>query len=277
MEDTFPRLMLEHARHRPQAPALREKEYGIWQTLTWQQLAELVRALAAGLHAAGLRRGQHLVVIGENRPRLYASMLAAQAIRLEPGTTTRQTLTMAPATIVSGIALNAQGRPAAGRRVILKTPGDIDTNQTLAQVITGPDGRLRPAGTLPALARAGGEWPAGCVGDAALQTRLQSLQLLATRLRQALAEPVLPPRALALRADLDGEALQLQADFADLRASGLLRWRDGEARATDYLDAWLAHLALCATAPAGVALRTRWLGADGAPIELHARGFDHFQ
>lgn len=118
-------------------------------------------------------------------------------------------------------------------------------------------------GTLPALARAGGEWPAGCVGDAALQTRLQSLQLLATRLRQALAEPVLPPRALALRADLDGEALQLQADFADLRASGLLRWRDGEARATDYLDAWLAHLALCATAPAGVALRTRWLGADG--------------
>lgn len=84
MEDTFPRLMLEHARHRPQAPALREKEYGIWQTLTWQQLAELVRALAAGLHAAGLRRGQHLVVIGENRPRLYASMLAAQAIGAIP-------------------------------------------------------------------------------------------------------------------------------------------------------------------------------------------------
>lgn len=84
MEDTFPRLMLEHARQRPQAPALREKEYGIWQTLTWQQLAELVRALAAGLHAAGLRRGQHLVVIGENRPRLYASMLAAQAIGAIP-------------------------------------------------------------------------------------------------------------------------------------------------------------------------------------------------
>ena len=73
--------------------------------------------------------------------RAEAPGLAAQAIRLEPGTTTRQTLTMAPATIVSGIALNAQGRPAAGRRVILKTPGDIDTNQTLAQVITGPDGR----------------------------------------------------------------------------------------------------------------------------------------
>ena len=84
MENTFPRLMLEHARQRPQAPALREKEYGIWQTLTWQQLADLVRALAAGLHAAGLRRGQHLVVIGENRPRLYASMLAAQSLGAVP-------------------------------------------------------------------------------------------------------------------------------------------------------------------------------------------------
>ena len=84
MEDTFPRLMLGHARQRPTAPALREKEYGIWQTLTWQQLADMVRALAAGLHAAGLRRGQHLVVIGENRPRLYASMLAAQSIGAVP-------------------------------------------------------------------------------------------------------------------------------------------------------------------------------------------------
>ena len=84
MENTFPRLMLEHALQRPQAPALREKEYGIWQTLTWQQLADLVRALAAGLHAAGLRRGQHLVVIGENRPRLYASMLAAQSLGAVP-------------------------------------------------------------------------------------------------------------------------------------------------------------------------------------------------
>ena len=80
MRTTFPRLLLEHAQRRPQAPALREKEYGIWQTLTWAQLAELVKSLAAGLAAAGLRRGQHLVVVGENRPRLYASMLAAQSL-----------------------------------------------------------------------------------------------------------------------------------------------------------------------------------------------------
>ena len=43
---TFPRLMLEHAAQRPDAPALREKEFGIWQTLSWSQLAALVRQLA---------------------------------------------------------------------------------------------------------------------------------------------------------------------------------------------------------------------------------------
>jgi long-chain acyl-CoA synthetase len=81
---TFPRLLLEHAAQRPDAPALREKEYGIWQTLTWQQLAYLVRDLSAGLALAGLKRGQHIVVVGENRPRLYASMLAAQSLGAIP-------------------------------------------------------------------------------------------------------------------------------------------------------------------------------------------------
>lgn len=76
--------MLDHAARRPTAPALREKEFGIWQTLSWGALAELVRALAGGLSDAGLKRGEHLVVIGENRPRLYASMLAAQSLGAIP-------------------------------------------------------------------------------------------------------------------------------------------------------------------------------------------------
>lgn len=84
VEQTFPRCLLAHARQRPHAPALREKELGIWQTLDWAALAALVRQLAHGLAAAGLARGQHLVVIGENRPRLYASMLAAQSLGAIP-------------------------------------------------------------------------------------------------------------------------------------------------------------------------------------------------
>jgi long-chain acyl-CoA synthetase len=84
VQTTFPRLLLDHARQRPAAPALREKEYGIWQSTGWARLAELVRALAAGLAHAGLARGGHIVVVGENRPRLYASMLAAQSLGAVP-------------------------------------------------------------------------------------------------------------------------------------------------------------------------------------------------
>ncbi|MEJ6006560.1 AMP-binding protein [Paucibacter sp. AS339] len=84
MATTFPRLLLEHAAQRPHAAALREKEYGIWQTLSWSQLATLVREMAHGFAAAGLRRGDHIVVVGENRPRLSAAMLAAQSLGAIP-------------------------------------------------------------------------------------------------------------------------------------------------------------------------------------------------
>ena len=84
MDTTFPRLMLEHAARRPLATALREKEYGIWQSLTWSALAQMVKTLACGLHQAGLQRGEHVIVVGANRPRLYASMLAAQSLGAIP-------------------------------------------------------------------------------------------------------------------------------------------------------------------------------------------------
>jgi long-chain acyl-CoA synthetase len=79
-QDTFPRLLLHHAKVRPQRPAIREKDLGIWQAWTWAQVLEQVRALACGLAAQGFRRGDHLAVIGANRPRLYWSMMAAQSL-----------------------------------------------------------------------------------------------------------------------------------------------------------------------------------------------------
>ena len=84
MRTTFPQLLLHHAAQRPQAPAMREKEYGIWQTLSWSALATMVQELAAGLHQAGLRRDDHMVVVGANRPRLYATMLAVQSLGAVP-------------------------------------------------------------------------------------------------------------------------------------------------------------------------------------------------
>jgi long-chain acyl-CoA synthetase len=76
--------MLDHAQARPQAPALREKEFGIWQTTTWRELADEVAALTCGMAEAGLSRGQHIVIVGDNRPRLYACMLAAQSLGAIP-------------------------------------------------------------------------------------------------------------------------------------------------------------------------------------------------
>ena len=84
MRSTFPQLLLQHAAQRPAAPAMREKEYGIWQTLSWQDMARMVEELAAGLHQAGLRPHQHMVVVGANRPRLYATMLAVQSLGAVP-------------------------------------------------------------------------------------------------------------------------------------------------------------------------------------------------
>jgi long-chain acyl-CoA synthetase len=80
METTFPHLLLQHAAQRPATAAMREKAYGIWQSHSWSSMARLAEQIACGLHLAGLARGEHMVVIGANRPRLYATMLAAQCL-----------------------------------------------------------------------------------------------------------------------------------------------------------------------------------------------------
>ena len=78
--DTFPRRMLRHASVRPRHPSTREKDLGIWQTWSWSAVAKEVRAIACGLAAIGFKRGDHLAIIGDNRPRLYWSMVAAQCL-----------------------------------------------------------------------------------------------------------------------------------------------------------------------------------------------------
>jgi long-chain acyl-CoA synthetase len=82
--DTFPRLLLHHASVRGARPAIREKDLGIWQTWTWSQVLEEVRLLACGLASAGVRRGMNVVIVGENRPRLYWTITAAQCLGAVP-------------------------------------------------------------------------------------------------------------------------------------------------------------------------------------------------
>lgn len=78
--DTFPRLLFYHAQVRGAKTAMREKHLGIWQSWTWNDVAEHVRALACGLAEMGFKRGDNLAIIGDNRPRLYMTMAAVQCL-----------------------------------------------------------------------------------------------------------------------------------------------------------------------------------------------------
>lgn len=78
--DTFPKLLLEHQAQRGDRPAIREKKRGIWHTMSWRELAEETAALAGALSQRNLQRGAHVVLLGDNRPRLYAAMNAAHAL-----------------------------------------------------------------------------------------------------------------------------------------------------------------------------------------------------
>ncbi len=78
--DTLPRLLRRNAASMGARPAMREKRHGIWQTLTWAAYETLVLDLARGLAARGFGAGDRLAVIGDNRPRLYAALLAAQSL-----------------------------------------------------------------------------------------------------------------------------------------------------------------------------------------------------
>jgi long-chain acyl-CoA synthetase len=82
--DTFPKLLIRNARVFGARPALRHKDLGIWQTWTWAEVLDEVRALAVGLHRLGLRRGDTIAIVGSNRPKLYWSMTAAQALGAIP-------------------------------------------------------------------------------------------------------------------------------------------------------------------------------------------------
>jgi long-chain acyl-CoA synthetase len=78
--DTFPKLLLKNAVRFRDRDAMREKEFGIWQSWTWHQLCEEIQDLACGLAELGFQRGDKIAIIGDNRPRLYGAMCAAQAL-----------------------------------------------------------------------------------------------------------------------------------------------------------------------------------------------------
>jgi long-chain acyl-CoA synthetase len=76
---TFPRLLVRNASAHGERVALREKEFGIWQSFTWSEYLARVRDFSLGLVALGLSRGDKVAIIGDNRPEWVFGELAAQA------------------------------------------------------------------------------------------------------------------------------------------------------------------------------------------------------
>jgi len=75
---SVPALLHRNAKQYGDAPAYREKEYGIWQSWNWSETRDEVEALALGFMALGLREGDFVSIIGRNRPSLYWAMMAAE-------------------------------------------------------------------------------------------------------------------------------------------------------------------------------------------------------
>ena len=82
--DTFPKYLLLNARRFADRPAMRWKDYGIWQSWTWAEQKDEIRAFALGLQESGIRHGDKVAVVGANRPRLYWSICALQSIGAVP-------------------------------------------------------------------------------------------------------------------------------------------------------------------------------------------------
>jgi long-chain acyl-CoA synthetase len=82
--DTFPKILKNNAEIFKGRPSIREKEYGIWQTTTWDAFYNRALLLAEGFYDSGLRRGDKIAIIGDNRPNLYLSIASAQILGAIP-------------------------------------------------------------------------------------------------------------------------------------------------------------------------------------------------
>jgi exodeoxyribonuclease V gamma subunit len=117
--------------------------------------------------------------------------------------------------------------------------------------------------TARTLALAGTAVPTGGFGQRFLERELHGMHQFAEHVREHTRQPTLPPHAAEVTVQIDGQPWRLHAAFADLRPRGLLRHRYAKHTPLDYLDAWLPHVLMCATAPSEVLPVTTGIARDG--------------
>ena len=82
--DTFPKYLLRNAERYASNAAMRHKNYGVWQSWSWAQLLEEIQAYSIGLKQLGVQPGDRVALVGRNRPRMYWTFAAAQALGAVP-------------------------------------------------------------------------------------------------------------------------------------------------------------------------------------------------
>ena len=80
IKNTLPQMMLEHYKTRPLEVAMRKKDFGIWNSFTWEQVYQIIKWMALGLKSLGLTRGDKVCIIGDNDPEWYCAELAVQSL-----------------------------------------------------------------------------------------------------------------------------------------------------------------------------------------------------
>lgn len=78
--DTLPKALINTTEKQPERIALRMKDFGIWHDITWAQYLENVRYVTLGLNALGTKRGEHVSIIGENKPQWLYSALGVMSV-----------------------------------------------------------------------------------------------------------------------------------------------------------------------------------------------------
>jgi long-chain acyl-CoA synthetase len=79
-ELTVPRLLLRAAGERAHEVALRVKRGGVYRELRWRDVLREVRAIALGLHALGVRKGDRVAIAGDPLPEWMHADYAAQCM-----------------------------------------------------------------------------------------------------------------------------------------------------------------------------------------------------
>ena len=77
---TFPHLFFQQVNTHRHRIALRRKEFGIWNRITWNQYVTMVTQTAAGLIRNGLQPGDRVAILGDNRPEWLVCHMATMAI-----------------------------------------------------------------------------------------------------------------------------------------------------------------------------------------------------